>query len=277
MEHHAESCLSLAKEHPVSIGAYVEPWCQYLRATILSSLGRFHEVSRIVRTQFELQLLGRNLPVLPPLSVLAAFVLPGLGQLDEAERIVRESWAAWRSDEVTVQDLNLLLAVSLLSRYRRDALSGWREFRALWTRIDASLMPRTIMGPLMNGMGGTLAAAAAQETTQKSERGALLREATRMLTRAASSGSRAARLSARTQLACLAGDRRTAVRYLREVLGLPHLSPVVEHAATRHLGTLLGGAEGSSQVARADAWFQQRGVADAERLSAVLMPGPDFL
>jgi len=204
-------------------------------------------------------------------------VLPALGQLEQAERIVRESRAVWRSDEVSVQDLNLLLAVSFLARYRGRAQEGWQEFRELWRRIDASLMPRVIMGPMMNGMGGTLAAAASREVGQASERESLRREAVRLLERATRFGSRAARASVRTQLACLAGDRAGAARGLRELLALPHLSPLVQQAAARQLGVALGGAEGSALVARADAWFHARDVQMPQALSALVVPGPELL
>ncbi|MFT3926877.1 MAG: serine/threonine-protein kinase [Myxococcales bacterium] len=274
---HTEACIALAREHPVSIGAYVEPWCQYMRGALLASLGRFQEVRTIVRAQFGHELLNRNLTVLPALATLAALVLPALGEHDEAERIVRESRASWSSDEVAVQDLNLLLGLSFLARHRGEAVAGWLEFCALWERMRSSLLPRVIMAPMLSGMGGTLAAAAAREVDQPSERAALERQARRLLGRAANSGSRAARLSVRTQLACLSGDRRRAAQHLRGLLELEGLSPLVEHASKRQLGRVLGDSQGRALITAADRWFEERGVLDPERLSGLVMPGADFL
>ena len=56
----------------------------------------------------------------------------------------------------------------------------------------------------------------------------------------------------------------------------PHVTalqapPLYEAAMSRRLGVWTGGAEGRAQVAAADAWMTAQGIAEPERMTAMLL------
>ena len=79
------------------------------------------------------------------------------------------------------------------------------------------------------------------------------------------------RAASRAALACVRGQVDVAIRELRAYLKPATVPPLFASAARRHLGVLLGGAEGQALVAQADAFFEAGGVQDPGALR-----GPDL-
>ena len=139
------------------------------------------------------------------------------------------------------------------------------------------LLRGSTLAHTLQGLRAGTAGALAQQTRGRSERVALRRTVQQgaAALRKSSKSSWAGRLAEPLDaLACLlAGDETNAVAKLRVAARSLAPIPIMSELCTRNLGLLIGGDEGRSLVAQADAFFPARGVVDVARFASAVMPG----
>jgi tetratricopeptide (TPR) repeat protein len=252
-------------------------WCHIWRGRLLAIA---ELVPRLVKDAQE----RGNLYVATSAVTDIGYIL-GLAR-DEAEQTwealeERERWWAEAAGGVSgmhLQHLNLAMARIQLVGYQGDLPRAYQLAEELHGRWRRSVLAR---GRMFQGLVVHLRARAAvgvaeQDGARRPELLRLARRAADQLERIELPHVRGSVAGLRGRIAWAEGRREQAEQHFREaVVGLDGAGILVlAHAYRRHLGALLGGAEGSALQARADDWFREQGVVRPDRFAAgVLLVG----
>jgi hypothetical protein len=273
-----ERFLAAARANPPLFPIYDRVYAESTRAMLLAHLGHYRQLARELPALLD-DSWGRD--DLLTISTLLGFPLQALlvvGAQAEAERQLKRATRAWTTlgNPYSFCDFMLYWGELSLLHDRRDSRAAWELCLAHDERFRASFAKRsTLYAGGTQFLRGMTAAALAATTPSASERTALLLEAERPPVLPTSPHWRRWLLLPRAAAACARGDRERAVRLLREVDSGPRppgLGPAHTHALRQRLGSLLGGEEGATLVAQADAFFE-RGTGDVDSLVATLLPG----
>ncbi|MEP7122990.1 MAG: AAA family ATPase [Byssovorax sp.] len=193
-----------------------------------------------------------------------------------AEREAAAVMGSWSNAGFHLQHFFDLLARSHLALYRGDGAAAHAHLVSVWPRLARSLVLRAQTARVFGAhlRARTALAAAAGSRSPR----ALLREVDRAADRIEAEhmiwADPLAAL-ARAGAAGLHGDaERARARLDVAIVGLHRAGlGLLEAAARRRRGQLLGGDAGRAEVALADQWMLSRGVVSPERTTAMLAPG----
>jgi hypothetical protein len=272
--------LALASADPLSIAAYERGRAEFLRASLMTFLGRMDEVARELPGLLN-DTWQRGDRFLPPLFMaFPLYAWLAIGAHAEAEQMHERATREWSSLEnpFGYQDVLLQLGRVSLRHYRGDVAGAWESCLEQGARFSSSFASYSVaLLNFMHFVRGTTAAALAAETKDGSARKALLHEAERMpLLLRTSSLWKKWMLAPQAAAACARGQRERAVALLRQLIAGEHppsFGPLYVRAVERRLGVLIGGDEGKQLVREADAFYRGGGTRDPERLVATIMPG----
>jgi hypothetical protein len=278
-----DECIRLYSDHPELDGAsYDKPWMEWFRAGVLCYQGRFDLVAGPWLGQLESCWARHDLTLLPNLvGMQIAIALIASGRDAELEREIRRVEAVWKTAELMQQDTQLIGARIYMALSHADSAGAFAITSEFSARDRASAMGRVVLGDVELGLSGALAAYA-QCLPQGRERRDLLHRAARgtaRLERRQKSGPYAIISSeaARAAIACAEGNLEQAITVLRSLVGRAGTpgapSPLFIECGRHHLGTLIGGDEGKSLVAEAEATLRKGGCVNPARLAATVVPG----
>jgi hypothetical protein len=267
-----DRCLEVIATQPSAVSSYDRPWIEWQRGWLLLWLGRLSELSTLVQIQLEAAWARSDLTIIPAWTCLACFAFPAVGAHDRAVRELSRASLAWQADEVTMQDLFLLVGELVLEPYRGDALASWNITAPRRERMRGSLFARIAFNGVADGWCSGVGAAAALALDDRRARAEVLRTVRQYARRAERARFRVSPPSA-PAVACAQGKPEVAIVALREAIAAPRTAPLFAHAAKRRLGVLLASAEGRALVQEADAFFTAGGVVDPASYVAALLPG----
>ena len=271
--------------HPELRGAaYDRPWQEWARMQPLVMLGRVREVAARVQVLAEAAWARGDLTILPNLygGPTGALAMIAVGELEELERALNRIKDAWTASEPMQQDLSFNWARVFLALAQRDAEAALNIAMEHERRLAQSALARTTMLSMHQLLVSVPAiCAVVSAMLEEPKRAALLRQAERKL----SAGERFIRragaltmgevplLAARAAIDCQRGHAAQAVEALRQAVALPSAPPFHIACARYRLGQLLGGAEGSELIAKADKFLCNGGATNPELVVSVFMPG----
>lgn len=262
----------LSRAHPYPTMFYDHRWVQFHEAAGLCLLGKLRESMRIWEAIRDEAWEKSDLTVGSGCAMLACMTLPAFGESDRASYELERAGRAWQTEDVTVQEAMLVAASLMVPSYAGDSRSAWEATQAKRDRIRGALFGRVPIGKLADAWSCGVAAAAAASSRDSAARRAALREVERCSKRMHGVWLlQAPPVNAAVE--CARGNLDRAVASLRSMLRDPKLAPLFAHAARRRLGELIGGDEGRTSIATADAFFTAAGVVDPQRYVAMLLPG----
>jgi hypothetical protein len=169
-----------------------------------------------------------------------------------------------------------LFARATLSLYAGEPVIAWRELRASWRELEATLALRQEwLRVLFWDLRGRVALAAAVASEGRARRQLLVeaRRAARRLERTRAPWGRALALLLSAQAETLAGDRARAVALTDEAERALAAVDMALHAAVARLRlAALRGAEGAALGDGARAWLASARVRDPERYARLFAP-----
>jgi hypothetical protein len=198
------------------------------------------------------------------------------GDPDGARREVTEWLARWPAQRFSLQHFHALLIHTQIDLYTGQGLPAWQRITSQWPDLARSLLLSVqVIRAWMRYLRGSGALAAAAGTTRNRH---LWREAARdarRLRRERMPWAEALAQLLEAGVAGVRGDRTGAVRRLAAAAAALEGVElgVFAAAARRRRGELLGGDEGRVLLAHADAWMQERHIADPARITAMVAPG----
>jgi hypothetical protein len=196
-----------------------------------------------------------------------------------AERELDAAIGSWSSASYQVQHF-----FALVSRCNLMLYDGRPEVAAeLLARdekpLDRSMLPRvTLVRIEVKDLRARIALALGAKAKDAAERERHLAGARKLAKQLARDAVPVAGVLSVLIEACataLAGDRSSAISKLRIAATTAETLDTMLHAtaARRRLGEAIGGEEGATLIARADAWFAEQGVRNPERMAALFTPG----
>jgi len=201
----------------------------------------------------------------------SAFALP-VGQLlagdpDTARQTIAAALANWTQVGFHVQHIVALMAQTYIDLSCGRGEAAWRRMQQQWP-LAAQLLRVQVLRSLLTHLRARSALAAARSSRSP---GPLLRAARRDAQRVLRERMPYCTPHAQHLLAgvaALQGDQDAAISWLRQaVLGYAAVDMQALAAATRYrLGTLVGGDEGRSLIAEAEAFFQAQGAQEVGRI-----------
>jgi hypothetical protein len=199
-----------------------------------------------------------------------------VGEPDTAAREVDAAMARWSRAGFHLQHFLELVARAHIHLYRGDGAAALRAVEAAWPTLRSSFTLRMQVARVWSHQLHGRAALATASTSRDAK--ALVRSAERSAAaiddeRAGWGEPLAAQL--RAGVAARRRDAAGAARHLRDAArGFDAAGMALfAAAARRRLGEVLGGEEGRALVEAASAWMRAQGVADPERITAMLAPG----
>jgi hypothetical protein len=203
---------------------------------------------------------------------------------DEGEREIARAHGEWQAQRgqfaMQMQDLLSLTARCDLAIYRGELDVAQRLVDEVVPGLRRALLdrPPTSRMLLTSTLARLALARAAAAPAGSSERQAELvaaRRQVRAVRKLPQPGAVPVVSLLEAGLAALAGERDAEIAALRAaVTGLDAFDTgLFSHAARRRLARLVGGDEGAALAVQADGWFAAQGVANPDRLTAMLAPG----
>jgi hypothetical protein len=207
--------------------------------------------------------------------VVGTFVRLAGDEPEVARQTVARVMSHWSREGFHVQHMNRLRDEVQIELYQGNGKAAWDRLAASWPKLASSMFMRVQQERIFWRHVRALAALSAAGTV--SDREPLLRAAERDARALAKEGIRWADELGRLVRAGIAMSRgrADAAGLLREAAaGLDAVDMSLHAAAARRaLGRLQGGAEGDKLASDAEAWMQQRTIANPARMSALLVPG----
>jgi hypothetical protein len=267
-----DHCLKLNAATASNIATYDRLWIHWQRGMAFNLQGRFVELERLAQAQLENAWLRGDLAAVPSWAWLSAVAHVALDEPERARIEIERARAAWRSDEVTLQDMSLLLGEVAAALYRGEAAKWLTDSAERRAHFEAPRLGRTTYSRIVQSWFCCVAVEAAQLEANPERRRAFSRAAAQHEKGAQRSGV-VLDLPTGPAMACLAGRYDIAAQQLRTLIEAPHQSPVFAVAARRRLGALIGGAKGAKLVAEADAFLRAHDVVDPARFTTAVLPG----
>jgi serine/threonine protein kinase len=197
--------------------------------------------------------------------------------VDGGRRLLDESMARWSQSGVHLQHYRELYARLHLDLYAGDGVAAHLRAQEAWPRLlRAQILRVALIRCIVLDLRArsAIACAMARPEQRRSLLAAALADA-RELERSPIGWCGSTSLLLRAGVAMVHDDRAVAIARLRQAIpGFEQVDmPMHAAAARRQLGRLLGGDEGESLVAAADAWMRRQDVKRPERFAAMLAPG----
>jgi serine/threonine protein kinase len=197
--------------------------------------------------------------------------------VDAGRRLLDESMARWSQSGVHLQHYRELYARLHLDLYAGDGVAAHLRAQEAWPRLSrAQILRVALIRCIVLDLRAraAIACAMARPEQRKSLLTAALADA-RELERSPIGWCGSASLLLRAGVAMVQGGRDAAIARLRQAIpGFEQVDmPMHAAAARRQLGRLLGGDEGETLVATADAWLRRQDVQRPDRFAAMLAPG----
>jgi predicted Ser/Thr protein kinase len=269
-----EKSLAMLVNQPYAAASYDRPWLLCFIALCKQLSGRLTEARADAEGVFDDALARGDHTVAGLLATALVISNLAADRSAEAERIARLAARNWRSTEVTIQDLQLMIMLPMIQMYRGEAVEAWAEIQPQLERLRTSFYARILFRGQLEPWASGCAAAAARATRDAEGRASLLKRARQLGSRAAATMTGGGFLGCTAAvLACAGGDQSTAISVLRTRLSNPALSPLGASLTRRRLGELLDDDEGRALIAEADAFLRKGGVVDPARFVAALYPG----
>jgi hypothetical protein len=197
------------------------------------------------------------------------------GSVDEARQQLREAMARWSRSGVHVQHYRELFSQMHIDLFTGDGPTAYARVLERWPALAKAQLFRVRMIHLV--MIDLRARAALATAVTRPDGEPLLRRARRDARLLERGGMAWCRPAAQVLRAALAAERapEAAAAELRAAAEGFDRADMAMHAAAvrRRLGRLLGGDEGKTMVAGAEAWLRAAGVSAVDGLVAMLMPG----
>src|SRR5262249_53834669 len=194
----------------------------------------------------------------------------------EARRQVQEAMRRWSQKGFHLQHYYDLLAQGQIDLYIDDGPGAWSRVSERWKELSRSMLLRVqnvrVEAQHLRARSAIAAAKVRDRNPQllrEAERGAGRIEKERM------PWATATALLVHAGVAAVREDKARAAQALRQAADGLEAAEMRMHAmaARLRLGTLIGGDEGRGIAAQARAWMAEQGIADPERMTAMLVPG----
>jgi hypothetical protein len=209
-------------------------------------------------------------------TIARPFVRLAANQPQRARRELAEAIGQWSQQGYHVQHMNRLFDEAQIDLYLGEGQAAWQRLVEQWPTLQRSHLLRVQQVRIfllhLRARGAVAAAAEAKDARplwKATERDARALRKERMAWSDALAGLIDAAVAAH------GGKEAAAVAHLREaVAAFDGLSMRLYAAvARRRLGKLLGGDEGCSLVAQAEAWMAGQKILNSERMTGMLAPG----
>ncbi|MBV8077052.1 MAG: hypothetical protein JO284_11670, partial [Planctomycetaceae bacterium] len=205
-----------------------------------------------------------------------AFVRLAADDVEGARTLAREALGPWSQRGFHLQHLNFYSGNLYADLYASDVARAWRRITETAPGLSSSFLLRIqqVRADVLQHGGRCAIAMAATAADPKQ----FLRQAAdyaRRLERERLPSTDALARLIRAGAASVRRDTDRAVRFLTGAAeGFEAIGMELFAAATRRqLGRLLGGAEGRTLIARADAWMAGQAIRRPDRVTACLAPG----
>jgi tetratricopeptide (TPR) repeat protein len=279
-----EALTGLSRQHPGRTWEEA-PWQMWCLCSLALN-GEIAELTRRVRAASEDaavredRYIEQNVSLGPPALAWLALDRPGEG-LERADRAL-----AWSPSAYTVQHYQHYVTTIDCDLYRGDAATAWQRTVLTWPSHEREyfLMVQFVRDELLRSRARAAIAAALSTRQARQARTAtghtpeeLLTTARRDAKKIASHGlgsgkGYSALISA--ALAHIAGDRAGALGSLATaVQAFDRAEMQLFREVSRYATGLLRGAEGSADIAEAEAWMKDQGIVVPESIVKCLAPG----
>ena len=220
-----------------------------------------------------------DLYALATMGYLSAAVALAADDPEAAGRGLAAVMGPWTRQGYHIQHRNALWAAAHVALYRGEGRAAWELMREQWPALEGSLILRIqFVRITMRHLRARCALAAARGATERSPLLRATRRDARRLERERTSWGTALAQLVHAGIAATEGDPSTArERLTAAVSGFEACDMrLYAAAARRHLGQLVGGAEGHTLMTRADTWMGSQTIRNPARMAAMLAPGfPD--
>jgi eukaryotic-like serine/threonine-protein kinase len=198
-------------------------------------------------------------------------------RVEGARQALSEALAEWPAEPFRTPHYMAMMSAARIHLYAGEPKEAWRQMSRSWPAFERAGLRRIQAVRIASShLRGSCAVAASRALP--TERAHLLRVAeheVRAMVRERSQWGLAFASLVRAAIASCRSDPASAGEHLRDALagfeGGEMLLFVA--AARRRLGELLGGDKGQALVTRANAWMAARGIANPDRMTAMLAPG----
>jgi eukaryotic-like serine/threonine-protein kinase len=168
------------------------------------------------------------------------------------------------------------VSATLIDLYQGDGASAHARIEALWPAFDKAMLTRIQSVAVECGFLRARAALALAGALPAGERAPLLAQAqtqARVIGKQDTGWGNAFAHTIRAGAARLGGDAAREAACLRDAAAAYDATEMALYAAAtrRRLGSVLGGVEGASMSAAADAFMREQGVADVSALSRMML------
>lgn len=182
----------------------------------------------------------------------------------------------WTQSGFHVQHLNSLFAQVKIDLYQGDGESAWKRMTEKWPAVKGSLLMRIQMLRIDHRFHHAACALAAANGNSSSE--SLLdiaRRDAKLLDREAKPWAAALAQLVRAGIAGERNDTARSIHLLTDAETRLAAANLEHHAfaARRRRGEQIGGVEGQTLVAEADAWMIAQAIKDPSSMTALLAPG----
>jgi hypothetical protein len=240
-------------------------------------LGRLSELRRRYLSAFQQARERGNFYLESTLGpYVGTFARLSRGEVALARAETAESIAKWTQRGFHVQHLDHFYACAYADLYEGDGDSAWKRVVEYGPAARASLLTRIQQVRIdVLQISGRSAVSAASRAGDPAP---LLREAegyARKIARERMAWADPLAALIRAGVAAIRRQELASVALLREAArGFDAVEMALfASASRRRLGTILGGEEGRSLIAAADAWMASEGIVDPARMAACMAPG----
>lgn len=207
-------------------------------------------------------------------TLFLSYVHLARGEPDEARRSASEGLVRWTQRGFHLQHFQGIATRAQASLYEGDDEGALGLLRGCWKRLDRSFLLRM---QILRILALTMRARSALGVARRREQEAMLGDAERIaerLEREPLAWGRACALPVRAGIAAVRGDDAGAIAQClaAEEAFDAHGMRLFAEAARIRRARALGGDEGRALAARVRAWSDSEGIADIDRLAAVLIP-----
>ena len=212
-------------------------------------------------------------------TYITSIVMVGNDEPGAARDALTRVSRRWSQRGFHVQHHNVLLATVVLDLYEGDGRAAWNYISERWPAYRRSLLLHVQQVRFdVNQLWARSALAVAAKSADLNPFLTAAERSARGLERERVPWATAHARSIQAGIAAIRGHRSKAVALLEEAARCYEAADMRLFAAVarRRLGELVGGIEGQSQVAAADAWMACQGIRKPGRIAAMYMPGfPD--
>ena len=243
----------------------------------LGFLGGFAELARVVpETLRDVEERGDLFNATSISNRMAHMVRLAAGDVEQARRDLDQALWRWLQPGIHMQRYWNLFAHSEVDLYCGDGAAVDARLRENWNGLKRAFVMRVEVAHIeaLHLRARAALACAVQGNDPARSLASALRDAAAIEKRRAPWGDALA-LLVRGTVSAMRGQRRAALEQLAQSQrGLEGVEMAAYAAAAlRRRGELLGGEEGRAIVASADQFFTGQGIADPERMTAMLAPG----